>query len=628
MSATETKTPASTLAGFTVPLGSVVFVVACCLYVRLRIDPALLYHCSWVTASHPVAFPNFFTGLAFLKPFLSYPGGPVRYAAAFLCQLYYFPWLGAGVIAALAWALAATVTPIITAVAGKRPRVLQFAPALVLLVLFTRYRNPMDAGLAMLAATAGVSVYLRVGVRRRRVGLPAFAVLGLAVYWLAGGAFLLYCMLCAVCETWGRQRWRAGLVCVAYAAALPFVVGATALSLRLTDAYGQILPFHLRSDPDASLLLLCLYLSAPAAVLLAGLIELTRPWSGRASLIGRVLVPTRLRDGRLAAAMPAAFAVIVAALVLTLSTDDDRRTLFLIERYSQQLRWDDLLKTADRLPLKGYTLPAVWDVNRALYHTGQLTSAMFAYPQDPVTLVQPPLGLPSHFGCIKLSDVLLDMGRINESEHVAYEALEFLGDDPRILRRLARIRATKGETAAARVLLGFLSRDLIYGGWARDALRQPDDRLLTDDPVVQRLRTLMVQEDPRGDLTTELMLRAMLKEHPENRMAFEYLMGYYMITGQLGRLAADVRHYAKLGYPSIPPLCEEALLIHAASTGTRANLGGLELSAQSQERFRRFYQVLATYRGDRRAARQALRRSHGRTYFYYHMYLRPREGEA
>ena len=68
---------------------------------------------------------------------------------------------------------------------------------------------------------------------------------------------------------------------------------------------------------------------------------------------------------------------------------------------------------------------------------------------------------------LECSDILFDLGRINESEHMAYEALEFYGDRPRILKRLVYINVIKGEPEAARRFLALLERSLLHRRWAR-----------------------------------------------------------------------------------------------------------------------------------------------------------------
>jgi hypothetical protein len=602
-------------AGWPIALGPAVFAALTYLYVWLRIDTALIYHASWVTLSHPVAFPSFSVGLDFLKPFLGYPGGPVRYATAFLSQLYYYPWCGAAVFGALVWALSLTTATAIGAASGRRPRVLHFLPGVMLLVLLNRYLSPMAAALAALTGMAGVAVYIRWEPARPSARLAWFAAPGLAVYYLACSGFLLYALMCAVFELVGRRRLAAGLACLAGGVLIPLVLGHGALGLRLTDAYLLLSPYHRESDPHAAALSMLFWLSAPAGTLLAVL--------ARAAPAGRVPAPKRVLASGSAARLAMWGAALTAVLVLGPTLHATKKTRFQIDFYSGHGMWEALLEAAESLPPEAYSLTVAWDVNRALYHTGRLTSSMFAFRQGPRSLMVSPAAL-SHmsigrFPSKKLGDVLLDLGLVNEAEHTTYEALEFMGDDPRILRRLAIISAAKGETAAARVLLGALSRDLIHGRWARQCLRRLDaDPLLPVAPEAGRLRAVMLLEDASSVEDTGRMLRSLLARDPQNRMAFEYLMAYQLLTANLGALARTAERLEQHGCERVPCHCEEALLIHAAGTGMRAEPGGLRISTASHESFCAFCEILATHRGDPAAARTAAAEALPGTYFPYY----------
>ena len=73
------------------------------------------------------------------------------------------------------------------------------------------------------------------------------------------------------------------------------------------------------------------------------------------------------------------------------------------------------------------------------------------------------------------------------------------------------------------------------------------------------------------------------------------------------------------GYPDIPRHYEEALLICAAA-GTRLDLHGRRISAASVERFAGFNRALARYKSGEAAARKAVARDYGDTYFFYYAF--------
>ena len=126
---------------------------------------------------------------------------------------------------------------------------------------------------------------------------------------------------------------------------------------------------------------------------------------------------------------------------------------------------------------------------------------MFAYPQvadavPTLTLQFESLTATAQRVPLECGDILFDLGRINESQHMAYEALELFGERPQTLQRLVYLHAIKGEPDAARRFLAVLERSLWHRGWARDCLRQLDaDPTLSGVPVVASRRELMVDRD-------------------------------------------------------------------------------------------------------------------------------------
>ena len=66
-------------------------------------------------------------------------------------------------------------------------------------------------------------------------------------------------------------------------------------------------------------------------------------------------------------------------------------------------------------------------------------------------------------------DLLLELGRVNDAEHVAMEMLE-MRPTGAALKRLALAKMIKGQPANARVVLNMLRDDLVWGRWAERIL--------------------------------------------------------------------------------------------------------------------------------------------------------------
>ena len=148
---------------------------------------------------------------------------------------------------------------------------------------------------------------------------------------------------------------------------------------------------------------------------------------------------------------------------------------------SEQRRWDEVLAWAEELPFpddRAYDPQILYCINRALYFKGVLLDSMFAYPQvcstPSLTLIPRRYRYDLASDARQCSEIFFDLGRINESEQMAYEALEQCGNRPEILKRLVQIYMIKGEPEAARrFLFCWLAASCIAAG-ARQVLQQLD----------------------------------------------------------------------------------------------------------------------------------------------------------
>jgi hypothetical protein len=291
-------------------------------------------------------------------------------------------------------------------------------------------------------------------------------------------------------------------------------------------------------------------------------------------------------------------AILVAfGIVADLALFDHQKSVLLRMSYcGEQRQWDDVLRYARRLSSADeQTMETVFEVNRALYYRGRLLDKMFDFPQalraSTLALVFEDPGVTAAQAPCQCSDILFDLGRINESEQLAYDALETYGDRPPLLKRLVYISVLKGELGAARRFLGLMESSLLHRQWARDCRRQLDaDPTLSDVLVVASCRERMILRDSLDDIRDlEKMLSGLLERNPQNRMALEYLMAHYLLNVELDKFVRNLHRFDDLGYRHLPRHCEEALVFYLATTGKKASeFTDLEVRGEAWARLRRF----------------------------------------
>ena len=591
------------------------------LYVWLWVDPKLLYF--WPSP----LFPAFLRTAAFSQAFAGRPGGVVAYAAAALSQFYYYPWAGALIVAVAAGLLCWAAWGLLIAAGGRRPRAVHLVPAAIVAMMYARYGHPLAGMLALLLAACLAVLYVFAPLAGSMRRAMLFLALGVPLYCAAAGAYVVYGIVCAIVEFAAYRRRVLAVLLAACALALPYVGGTVLLRLRPVEAYRYLLAFREDAVPLRAALMLCLYLLIPALAAVAAL--------------GRLLGRQEHGDDSAAApdgpgltrALAPASILVLSAVGLYLSSDWRASTVLQLEYAAHHGQWARVLERARALPGRSYGLLANMSVNWALYHEGQLPYALFAYRQHSRGLLRhpedffPPRSvegpLPSPLEVMRACDIFYELGCINEAEHLADEALEDQGCRPWVLERLAMAKIVKRDPQAARTYLRVLSKDVLYSRRATELLRRLDeDPFLSGDAEVQRLRSLMVAHDSASPETVEAILLGLLAQNRQNRMAFEYLMAHYLLTGDLEGVARNIRRLDDFAYPAIPALYEEAIVLQEDVKGVPVDLGRRSISGETRRRFREFGRVVEGAAGDRDVALRALAKGYRTSYFpYYYFFL-------
>ena len=302
------------------------------------------------------------------------------------------------------------------------------------------------------------------------------------------------------------------------------------------------------------------------------------------------------------------FVLAVGGAVAVVSLDGSQKALLAVHDYACHRMWPEVLQAARRCPDNYAVINAV---DRALYHTGRFNRDMFAYPQHPEALIF--TGEDHSVLYWHKFDTLIDLGLMNLAEKDLTECMETFGEHPMILQRLATIDLAKGKIEAARIYLERLRKTLFFSTWAKDCLVRLDT-----DPQIQQWRAQLLQKDSTVSFyAREPMLAALVEQGGPSRMAFEYLMAWYMMTKQLDRFVQNLGRLTEFGYTEVPPLYQEAAVIYAYGTKKPVPLRGL---AETQRRIERFSSVFNRYGRNKDAVLGELAKDYAGSYFFYFIY--------
>ena len=326
--------------------------------------------------------------------------------------------------------------------------------------------------------------------------------------------------------------------------------------------------------------------------------------------------------------------------VLAVTFDSDMNSFLKINYFSRMKMWRETLVEADSLSPDNYVRhPQLYEmVFKALYYTGRLPYEQFKYPANlsfNIPSPRPTKPAIEYIDPARTSDTYLNLGLINYSELMSYWCLEKVKDSAIAYKQLALIYILKDNDKAAGVVLRRLKKTFHYNRWARRYLKLLDDSVLpAGDSDLARINSVMIKADDVGD--EELLMRLtnesgydyegvfsrLLDEDKDNKMAFEYLMSYYLLTGQIEKVIDNLPLLDNYGYAGMPYHYQEAVLIKLledkdADRGFYAR----EIDSSLVERNVYFARALRQNNYDTNAVYDALKDSYSGSYFLYYLRL-------
>ncbi|KPK44776.1 MAG: hypothetical protein AMJ65_02055 [Phycisphaerae bacterium SG8_4] len=612
---------------------NLIFLLSGLLYLWLVVEPRLIYQCFGTIL--PDA-PIFLTGWSFLDNSLRLPGGPVMYVSGLLSQGYYYSWLGALIIVLSALCLCELSRRHLVAAGSCRATVLSSLPAVVLILLYSRYKHPLPACLAVSLGLACSLAFERLPWRRLVIRAMVYCLFAAAVFWLAGagGLFVFSLMTVIYAVFIGRDfvlallALPAGLGIIWYLALYAFIVPPK-LAFSVLTPFSPEVPQGV--DTFSTVLIIILYSFAPlcATLLLLGrklfarIVQTPKKHSSKSRRKKRRTAGGKSRGFVVILTKTAAAAIPILVTAVGLYFSHDRLSKPLVQAHDYYLRkqWREILELSRNLPKGRSNVYFNHSVNRALYHTGRLPYDMFKFPQTPHGIFLTHEVKASYLTQMRLCDLFMELGRVNSAERLASEILASKNHSRIAVEKLAWINILKRQNDTARVYLNVLKKDPVCRGRARALLGYLDDGFAPDEAAyIDTIRPRMHQEGHRGawDESIEQILTELLASNPANRMAFEYLMACYLITGRPDKIAASMGRLKEFAYDGVPTLYEEATLVYLGSKGQRVDLNKFNIKRETIDRYVEFVKLRNSLRPEnRQIVLNRLISKFGSSYFFY-----------
>ncbi len=580
-----------------------IFFPAVFLYVWLRIDTSIIYHANRGLIGGN--FPLFSYGMNFLRDFLRYPSGIIEYLSAFLLQYYYYPVAGALILTAVAWLLFVSSNLLMKQFRSNKFNIISYLPVLVFIVLINKFSPYIANVLSLIISVLSASFYIFVRPKKSLWRLGLFFGLLLILYYVVGGASLVYVLVLAFYEICSnRKNWILSIGYILFGALLPLIWGNYVLGMSIMDSYFRL--FHYRPDiPLRFGIVVSLY---SFFVLLVLFMALGNRFNFNKQ---KDISSGKFSDYRIFEVFVIIF---VAGAVCFLSFDYNISKALKINFFTNNRMWDKVIEEANDIGNRKISIISQSQINFALFHKGLLSKEMFSYPQSLRGFL---VGLkPDKY--IKLSPELFELGLVNDAQRIASEELSSCGEHPATLDMLAKISFVKGQKKATKLFLSALSKDVIYDKAAKENLKKlSQGKLFLSDSVINSVKKNMIKKDYAGEYPIDKKLLFLLETNKTNKMAFEYLMAYYLLTKQVDKIYENIHWLKNFNYDKTPNYYQEALLIYHA-THRKKKPEGYEISRQTVEIFNAITRI--TLANGKKRAFELLKEDYGKSYFIYYLF--------
>lgn len=451
-------------------------------------------------------FQLFLFDSTYVWDIIKLPGGISDLLGRFSTQFFLYAWVGALIIAVLLSAV--QLLTLLSLRQAQGPWCgLSFVPA-CLLWLFLLDENALLGGVWALLLTllaACLFSHLSDGWIRRILLIAAIPVL----YWMVGPI----CVVCFLLLSPHPRRsvWYYGVFVLL---AIMLVILAFYLPV---PAYSLWFGIHYYRYPTEIPMLL--WAASLSVFILA--------------LAARLLSHWNLSDSIVAALCSFVLVAIGMGGLVWKNSNFKAEKVMHYDFMARHQQWNRILETINIEKPNNQIGVTVQNLGLAMH--GMLTNHLFDYNQNGIAGLLPDFGTDA-ISPLPTSEAFYQLGMITVAQRMVFEAQEAILDfqkSGRCYKRLAQTNLILGNYEVARKYLTALQKTLFYREWANETLPLlGDEKAIAKHPEYGRLRQMAYKDDFYfGGHVTPDMLENLLASNAGNRLAYEYLVAYYMLTG-------------------------------------------------------------------------------------------------
>jgi hypothetical protein len=533
----------------------------------------------------------------FFMELLGQPGGFNEYITTFITQFFLLPFFASGSLAILSGMIVCFFHLFLQRCGVNVSVIAAVAP------VFLFWIYPVESIASIVAALFGTGAALGYScVKKPVVRYVLGFILLLAIYLLAAPAHLLAVALLVVYEVYkeGKACFMIATGLFLWTLVIPLLAMRTVYVLPIREAFLSKYLYHPEYPIPASFGYI--WCSFPLLALLVCTLRKQKKVFNK--------------DWMNVAALLLLLVIIMGGFILY--KQHPLEQAYRYDWYARQQQWEKITAHAGKHPVKDKD--ALVYINLAYAYTDKFNEALIRIPQigeegfipyDPKT----------RLGLIEAGEVAWLVNYTNAAQRFAFVGVLSAERrvQPRLMKRLIETYLVNKEYQVAGKYIKILENTFFYSQWAREQrpLLNPEKAASTDW-IVQR-RKLNPVTDNNYDLTKALpnALAFLIDDHPENKKAFEYGMGYLLIYKDLGPFMHYMNLLKERGEP-IPAFYQEAICIYySAIENNPEAFRSYAIDSKVYERFQSYLSQV------RRLSPTLLSRQYGDTYYYYAQFVQP-----
>ncbi len=539
----------------------------------------------------------------YLKEHLAVQGGLVIYLGEFTTQFFLNKWISAGLVSALILLFVIGIQKVLRSVAGTGIFMLSYLPAIGYhFMLFDRYYKL--AGLVALTLSVWSLVLFLQAQKANRRTVLGFVLL-LLNYWFLGGAFLCFAVSVVLIEILlkfkPKQNYKASrslfivlLIYIAPAFLIPigvrqFIVIDHLLSTYFSRAFYQF--SFLLPTP-----LILILISLPVLLLIYG--WLPKKWVNSFNAGWGVLLLATL---------------ILGSLKLP-NFSEEKEMLY--DNLVRERNWEKIIDLAETEPPAGKE--AKLAVSLALAKTGQMSCLLFHFSPEPDDFFIP-------YNIRGMAPLIANepyyyLGLTNFSKMLCIETMESTPDENmpvRAVKRLVENYIIDGQYKLADRYLWYLERTVFYRDWAKNAKEYlSNDEKVETHPEWGKLRRQRIHDDFYFQYNrNDMALVSLLRSDQQNKMAYEYLMSWYLLRKDFDEFLKYLPLVNTFDYKEFPKVFQEAIAyVKTLYDEVPEGLNQYPVSSEVQQQLNRYAQ---SFQQGGSQKPEAMKRLFGNTYWYY-----------